>query len=171
MHGEFHASIRPEVWRSFVRISELSDGDAKIAVSWGRHPQVRITNLRHLHAVGLFIPETPNFILLDSRALRRFEQRHTEFCVKLSLEAVVLHELVHWGYWRRHHRHAPAECDRGARHGDRRRLSPAARTCEKGEQFEQEAYGFRPSDYFRHNHEALCEQQELDQVLGPLGNL
>jgi hypothetical protein len=133
---------RPEVWRALRELTGLSEPRLSFALRWARGPLIRIIPIRTTRGrftAGAFVRRAPDSILLNRGHVRQFEQMHHQECAKLQMEAIVLHEIAHWGWWHTH------------RH-------PEPRGREIGEEFEHRAYGHRPSEY------AMCTPSARAQM-------
>lgn len=110
---------KPHVYKHFLRFSEMSDAEGKRALSWGKYPLLKV---KAQDPFGEFDPNQGsgkrrgNLIYFAERLASAFEQAHTlknsqhEGCpygklvpkgpvgeAKLLAEAIILHEIVHWG--------------------------------------------------------------------------
>lgn len=138
-------ATRGRTWQAFVHHSTLPANRAHDAVQWGKGPQLRFTSSylpRSL--VGRFIAGSDPgsaAIWIRSSAAREIEQDWARWEARLRTEALILHEMTHWGDWIRD--------------------NTMART-ETGENFERDAYaGFQPVrfNYRLFPYPASLEQQ------------
>ena len=138
---------QPRVWRAFLDYSRLTEQAARTALRWGTLPQIRFVRMPDLEVNhrsgrvshggprwrGFFSPQAPNAIFLWHRL-------HTLGWQQNQIVALVLHELVHWGYF---HTGGPPEADVHPCRGDRFELAAYGRamtaTLPTAEQIEADA--------------------------------
>jgi len=91
---------RPHVFRTFKQYTGLSDSDARLALRYVLPPIIRVTKLPR-GTYGNF-PSSGDLIQLHWGFVANVDSAHREgFVGPLALlEAKILHEMVHWGWYR-----------------------------------------------------------------------
>ncbi|MDH3496964.1 MAG: hypothetical protein OER21_09385 [Gemmatimonadota bacterium] len=136
-----------QIWRAFLRYGQFTPHEATRVLTWGEGPFVRIVRLKKL---GLFVPQAPTAVMISRSLARAYERAPRVRRNQLALEAIVLHELVHWGDWRD-----------GIEQPDVRR----GRTrLDVGDQFEVAAYGFNVGQASSFGMYILRQQQAQERA-------
>ena len=107
------------VWQPFLEYSRLGVDTAKRALDWNSPPRLFVSDTGA--AWALFDPQRPNTVVVSRELVEYFEANPDSSRVRLDLERVVLHELVHWAL----------------------NAGGISETSETGEAFETSAYGTR----------------------------
>lgn len=116
------------VWKAFLKYSQLDDETAKLALTSNQaRPLLLISDLSHhgRSVFGAFSIYQPNRIYISTLVANKFEKEFNIRDADNFLEALILHELVHWGDFRQG---GINPCEPG-------------REGEMGEKFEEKAYG------------------------------
>jgi hypothetical protein len=116
------------IWDAFREFGQLSEHEATRALTWGQDPIVRFVRLG-AQKLGLFVPSAPNAVLVSYAVADAYERAPGLRTNQLCLEALVLHEMVHWGDWRHDRTSRPDRVQGSLR-------------LDAGDQFEVAAYGF-----------------------------
>ena len=103
VHEELDERVQANerVWSAFLAHGQFTEETGRRVLSdhvWG--PILRIADLGHFRGkkiLGWFAHQFPDWIFLDDALVRQFEKDWHLETAKLTLEAKVLHELVHWG--------------------------------------------------------------------------
>ena len=137
-------------WRAFLAHCSMSESRARDSLRWGGGPQLRFTDT-YLHRtlaaqfVGGANPRA-TAIWLRSSLAQALENDWARWQARLRLEALVLHEMTHWGDW--------TEDETMAAH-------------ETGEAFERAAYaGFQP---VRWGYDQVVYPSTLEFQAPPVG--
>jgi len=90
---------KPKVWKAFLKYSELTHGQAKIALTKGHNPEIHFRIMPG--ANGEFRgPRFPNRVFLAKSICDKFEKSDMKKPkMHILLESTLLHEMVHWGDW------------------------------------------------------------------------
>lgn len=119
-------SRSPRAWRAFLAHCSMTERRALESLRWGAGPQLRFTTYLPPRLAGKFVT-TPNpratAIWIRSSVAQAVEHDWTRWEARLRLEALVLHEMTHWGDWTE---------------------DGTMATHETGESFERAAYGYQP---------------------------
>ncbi len=116
---------KPDVWKAFLKYSELSDEFATQMMITCSMPIIDVEALTN--ANGEFRGgDNPDIIYLDETVCERFEQDYPKEEAKLLVESTILHEMVHWGDWK----------------------DGSDQPDEEGKAFEKEAYGYDVNRYW-----------------------
>ena len=126
---------KPRVWRAFLEYGEynkrwLGKKWATFAFTWGSEPEIIVQDLPGLY--GKYNPRLGvDRIFLASKLVDWYERNHRDTHRKLMVEAIILHEMVHWA---------------DAKDG---KLQLRERGLEAGFEFQKAAYGqiFLPKNY------------------------
>jgi len=92
-------SARPQVWNPFIECSGLTQNEAAEAIRWGTSPWVFASSLNS--AWALFNQANPGRIEVNTDVLTHFEGDSSAAAAQEFLLAKVLHELCHWGCFRK----------------------------------------------------------------------
>lgn len=115
---------KPHVFRTFLRHSGLSTGNAMAALTPSLYPEIVLRDL-DLRRYGRF--EGGNIIYLNSILMWQIEEaarlRQQRPQLHMLVESKILHEMIHWAYYKIH-----LEFDKGP---------------EIGWLFEEAAYGMK----------------------------
>jgi hypothetical protein len=90
--------LQPHVFRTFVRYTGMSEGDARHALMYASVPIIRVAELHERKYA--YYPGSGDVIILHWTFVTDVEAAHTTgFAGALALlESKVLHEMVHWGW-------------------------------------------------------------------------
>ena len=88
-----------KTWDAFLKYSELTDQQAKDALTNGKLPHLKIEQMPGANGRfhGAVVPDK---IALAKQVADKFEQEYNDAGWQLLVESTVLHELVHWGDWK-----------------------------------------------------------------------
>ncbi|NBC34013.1 MAG: hypothetical protein GVY13_15165 [Alphaproteobacteria bacterium] len=88
-----------KTWDAFLKYSELTDKQAKDALTDGKLPRLNIETMPGSN--GRFHGSADaNAIALAKEVADKFETVPNDAAWQLLVESTVLHELVHWGDWK-----------------------------------------------------------------------
>ena len=93
-----------KVWRAFTRHAQITEGLArKVLTDPTAGPLVRVAELGTVEGrtvLGWFSNEHPDWVFIDESLVKKFEVDAKRREAQQSIEAKVLHEVVHWGDFR-----------------------------------------------------------------------
>lgn len=94
------AKNKPKVWAAFLKYGELKPAQAKLALSFGKNPELHYAQMPG--ANGRFSgSKFPNRVYLAKAICDRFETKDSKKAkMHILVESTVLHEMVHWGDWK-----------------------------------------------------------------------
>jgi hypothetical protein len=117
---------KPKAWAALLRFGEFSPADATRAITSGNHPVVRWAPLRP-KTLGMYL--NTNSIYLAKKLCDELENNISDPDAQYMLEAIVLHETVHWGDYRdgKHQTHEAGYAFESNAYGHRYRIKISKR--------------------------------------------
>jgi hypothetical protein len=108
---------KPKVFARFLEWSTLSKKAAERALMPWSGPDFLVQSLLSRGGGYADFPGISDFIWLSKIFAGQFELTQPNYGghhqARLLMESVLLHELVHWGYWKTHGRLEPLKPERG----------------------------------------------------------
>jgi hypothetical protein len=108
---------KPAVFSRFVEWSTLSKRAAQRALTPGSGPDFMVRSLLKRGGGYADFPGISDFIWLSEIFALQYELTQPDLVgapqARLLMESVLLHELVHWGYWTTHGKLEPRRPERG----------------------------------------------------------